>query len=321
MPPESGAAASVQPLWVQALVAAVEPRISHAGPLAAAELSLEPILNALPVAISLEDWSQNKLTCSNQRALEFWGAALAGRQFGLASVVERIYPPDRVAYQSLRQELVRLASGASATAVLRMCDASAEWRWVSCWLTVLANTPAGLPQRVLWCMQDITEDKRNEERLRQALYFDPLTGLYNRAYFDAELNRLSGGREYPVGIIMIDVDSLKQINDSQGHAAGDALLQRMGTVLKNGFRHGDVVARIGGDEFAVLLPHASYPVAREAVERIAQGIYNNNRSNPGARLEISLGLALAEQGQSLQYVLKIADQRMYQQKLRHKQQH
>ena len=298
----------------------MEPRISHTGSLPAAELSLEPILNALPVAISLEDWKENLLTCSNQMAVEFWGSALAGRKFGLASVVERIYPPDRTAYQSLRQELVRQQPGAAASAVLRIRDARSEWRWVSCRLTALGFTSGGLPERVLWCLQDITEDKRNEERLRQSLYYDPLTGLYNRAYFDAELSRLEGGRDFPVGIIMIDVDSLKQTNDSQGHAAGDALLQRMGTVLKHGFRHSDVVARIGGDEFAVLLPRATYPIAREAVERIAQGIEANNRLHPGARLEISLGLALAERGQPLQYVLNIADQRMYQQKLRHKQQ-
>jgi diguanylate cyclase (GGDEF)-like protein len=211
----------------------------------------------------------------------------------------------------MRHQLLGLEMGTQAKATLRLRDSAGEWRWVSCWLTVLTRTPGGLPERVLWSLQDITEDKRTADRLLQAMYHDALTGLYNRAYFDAELARLDGGREYPVGVIMMDVDTLKSVNDSRGHAAGDALLQRLGAALKEAFRHGDVVARIGGDEFAVLLPHSNLHVVQAAVERIERHVQRANFGESSLVLAVSIGLAVAEQGQPLAQALQQADQRMY----------
>jgi diguanylate cyclase (GGDEF)-like protein len=308
----------VQPLWVQALVAAVEPKFRRSDLPATAGLSMEMVLNALPVAVSLEDWGQNQLACSNPAALAFWGTHLQGKQFSLALAAERVCPPDRETYQHMRQQLLHQSRGVPEKVVLRLRDAGGEWRWMLCWLTVMDWTPAGMPQHILWCLQDVTEDKQNEARLRHALYHDPLTGLYNRTYFIAELARLSGGRNDPIGVIMLDVDTLKQVNDTLGHAAGDALLQRLGTALKGAFRHGDVVARIGGDEFVILLPHASLEIVQNAVERIHKNVQRSNRQHSGPRLHISLGTAVAEPGQSLEAVLQHADRCMYQDKAAHK---
>jgi len=98
-------------------------------------------------------------------------------------------------------------------------------------------------------IRDITERKQAEERLKYLSLHDPLTGLYNRTYFEQELNRLEGGRYHPIGVIVCDVDGLKLINDTLGHDAGDRLLLAAAGVIKDSFRKGDMVARIGGDEF------------------------------------------------------------------------
>ena len=100
--------------------------------------------------------------------------------------------------------------------------------------------------------RDITERKEIEVKLRYQSAHDVLTRLFNRFYFEEEMNRLENSRISPISIIVIDVDDLKSINDSQGHLTGDELLRSVARILKQSFRAEDMVARIGGDEFAVL---------------------------------------------------------------------
>ncbi|MHB8917084.1 MAG: PAS domain S-box protein, partial [Desulfocucumaceae bacterium] len=110
---------------------------------------------------------------------------------------------------------------------------------------------------VLVIVRDITERKKMERQLSFLSLHDPLTGLYNRAYFEQELRRLEDGRHTSAGIILCDVDGLKIVNDSLGHDAGDTLLAVTAGVIRTSFRGSDMVARIGGDEFAVLLSNCS----------------------------------------------------------------
>jgi len=164
-------------------------------------------------------------------------------------------------------------------------------------------------------LADITDRKHMEGELRYLSTHDVLTGLYNRAYFEEEMARLERGRLFPVSIIMIDVDGLKKVNDSRGHAAGDDLLKRTAEVLKSVFRAEDVVARVGGDEFSVLLPCTGLAVVEKVSLRIRDYLLLHNRKFPESPLSFSLGFAIGGKGCSLSQVQNEADKHMYQDKL------
>ena len=163
-------------------------------------------------------------------------------------------------------------------------------------------------------MTDITERKLADEELRRLSTHDTLTGLYNRGFFMGEMARLERGREFPISIVMADVDHLKRINDQNGHAVGDALLKRVAQVLTAAFRVEDVVARIGGDEFAVLLPGTDAAAAEVSLERVRRIIQENNAANAETPIRLSLGVSTAESPAPLSGVLQRADESMYREK-------
>lgn len=166
-------------------------------------------------------------------------------------------------------------------------------------------------------VSDITERKHAEEELRELSIHDVLTGLYNHGFFLGELARLQRGREFPVSIVMVDVDHLKQINDEHGHAAGDELLKHVAKVLMSAFRAEDVVARIGGDEFAILLPATDAPAADVSLQRVRDVIRENNGGEIGMPIRISMGVSTADKAERLTVALKEADANMYREKRRH----
>ena len=173
--------------------------------------------------------------------------------------------------------------------------------------------------RILFSNMDITERKLAEDRLTYISLHDIMTGLYNRAFFEEEMHRLSKSRRYPISIIVLDMDNLKKINDQQGHLAGDVALQNVAYLVKKCFRSEDVIARIGGDEMAVLLPGMTNEGVLKSKERILSEIDMHNVKN-GVRtsLSVSIGCATAQQGELLTDTFKRADARMYEDKKRKK---
>ncbi|MDD4170543.1 MAG: diguanylate cyclase, partial [Desulfotomaculaceae bacterium] len=171
-------------------------------------------------------------------------------------------------------------------------------------------------------IRDITEQRLLQRQLKYLGLHDSLTGLYNRAYFDQEVLRLEGGRHAPVGIIVCDVNGLKFVNDTLGHEFGDNLLKVAANAIKVSFRAGDVVARIGGDEFAVILPNSDRLTVKNGVQRIRDKIARYNLAKEGLPLPLSLsvGFAVCEEASiNMDDLFKEADDNMYLEKMYHKQ--
>jgi diguanylate cyclase (GGDEF)-like protein len=167
---------------------------------------------------------------------------------------------------------------------------------------------------VVVAIQDISARKKAEEYLRYLGTHDVMTGLYNRAYFQETLQRLEKNRSDPVSIIIADLNGLKSVNDSLGHQTGDNLIRRAGEVFKASLNGKQVAARIGGDEFAVILPDASEQVASEGIERLQKLIAMNNKFYRDPELSISMGAATSSPGISLEKVISQADNLMYRKK-------
>jgi diguanylate cyclase (GGDEF)-like protein len=161
---------------------------------------------------------------------------------------------------------------------------------------------------------EIIERTEAETRLKFLSSHDAMTGLYNRFFFEAELERLQNSRLYPISVVMSDLDGLKRVNDYNGHAAGDELLKRTAKVLQESFRTEDVVARIGGDEFAVLLPQTDAGSMQAILVRLKANLEKCNLVCFDLTIELSVGTATAEKGSILSQVIKKADDAMYEEK-------
>jgi len=166
-------------------------------------------------------------------------------------------------------------------------------------------------------LTDITARKKAEAYLEFLGKHDVLTKLHNRSFYVDELNRLQRAGFTPVSIIIADLNGLKAVNDSQGHAAGDQMLRRAGEILAAAVEAPVTTARIGGDEFAVLMPGADERVAQTMLESLQRLAQLNNQYYGHSPISFALGYATGRGGAPLEEVAKRADQMMYQEKRRH----
>ncbi len=156
------------------------------------------------------------------------------------------------------------------------------------------------------------------EKLSRLCMHDALTGLFNRRYFDIALVR-EGERSYrdqrPLSLALLDIDHFKRINDAWGHDGGDAVLQTFAGILQSSVRQSDVAARVGGEEFAVVMPGSRHHEAVRAMERLREKIESSPVSLPGGSCDFktSIGVAVLEPAQfrSTDDLYKQADQALY----------
>ncbi|MGM0500279.1 MAG: diguanylate cyclase domain-containing protein [Bacillota bacterium] len=158
--------------------------------------------------------------------------------------------------------------------------------------------------------------KKEKNKIEYLSLHDYMTGLYNRRHFENELKRLESSRKYPITIVIVDLDRLKVINDNYGHKMGDKYIINAAEILKSTARSEDIIARIGGDEFAIILPSTTHKEADKFCQRIQKNIYKFNKDeNLVKPLSISMGFEVMEDStQSLSEVFNKADQKMYRNK-------
>ncbi len=182
-----------------------------------------------------------------------------------------IYPSDE-AYTALGEQArpAFMANGAYE-GELELVRSNGENFWAS--MRGRAVVPGNLAAGTIWIIEDITQARAQREQLTQAAHQDVLTGLTNRRAFEALMSKaVAASEQAPFSALFMDLDGFKQVNDTAGHAAGDALLKGIAQRLEASVRQSDTVARLGGDEFAVLLPRCPAPQAMRVAEKLRAAV-------------------------------------------------
>lgn len=164
-------------------------------------------------------------------------------------------------------------------------------------------------------VRDVSKELSHKEQIEYVSYHDYLTGLYNRHFFETELKRLDTKRQLPLTLFIADVNELKLINDAFGHLEGDELIKEVANIFKKSVRTEDIVARWGGDEFAILLPQTSEADAGIVYQRIQKLLQRTSYEK--FRPSVSIGYATKNnESIDMKTLLKIAEERMYEQKMK-----
>ena len=267
-----------------------------------AEVDSQAIINALPDQLFVLDRSGRFLDYrSHDKELYAPPSQFIGRT--LAEVL-----PVEIAAQAM-QCIARLHSEADLQCLQYELPMNGD---VNCYE---ARFVACSQEKIMVVVRNVTEQVVLQRQLEYLSLHDALTGIYNRTFFEAELQRADSQRVGCVGLLLCDVDGLKIVNDSLGHDAGDRMLRCVAALLRKTCRSGDIVARIGGDEFAVLMPLQKAVMPQHYGERLQQLVAGHNEAHPELPISLSLGFAVKQAGADMRSVFKEADNRMYREKL------
>ena len=306
-----------QSLWV---IVDVTDRVQSQQALERSERKFRALFESTSEAIMILD-GDHFIDC-NQSAVEMFAAA--SREEFCQLKIEDLSPP----FQPCGTQSQVLAN----QWLERSHTGSVRFEWQSQRLdtretfdaeVMLSRVPIDGRELTLAVMWDVSERKAMIEKIRQQANFDHLTGLCNRRYFmDLAERELERARRYekPLAVLGIDIDFFKNINDTHGHKMGDLALQKFAETCRDVVRQTDLVGRLGGEEFAVMLPDTSFERAREIAERLRKRIEESELHLPDGetvlRYTVSIGLAHLPAGQAAEVdqLLQRADAALYEAK-------
>ena len=255
-----------------------------------------------------------------------WMGGNAGRLFGVSTEEMLgmgcwrgfVLPEDRPLFE---QHVTRLAPGQSGDTVMRVRHRDGLVRYLRSFAQVEADPDKSGRHLLYGAVQDITDRKVLEQELERQAHTDFLTGVANRGHFfelaEQELARVQRYR-HPLSLVMLDLDHFKEVNDTHGHEVGDRVLEALAATCRHVLREIDVVGRMGGEEFAILLPETAGPQAFEVAERLREAIalasIDIGAEQP-LRVTASLGVATyVEADQWVDTLLRRADRALYEAK-------
>src|SRR3954471_16279847 len=269
---------------------------------------------------SLVQHSSDVVTVIDATGIVRYQSPTAERLFGhdpnavVGTLLAKMLRPTDVAKLHAAIERAVAMPGTSFLIEFSMAHSDGTWRDTETVVTSLVDVPD--VRGLVLNTRDVTDRKQLQERLAHQAYHDGLTGLANRSLFQQHLTTALAAdqRAGGVAVLFCDLDGFKAVNDSQGHDVGDLLLRLVADRLRRAVRAGDVVARFGGDEFAVLVQDA-HPghAAREVADRIAESLQAPfGLGDREVRIGVSIGIAMAELDEnSADVLLRNADLAMY----------
>lgn len=232
---------------------------------------VERIAATTPGILYVYDIVARRTLFSNREVVTVLGYKQDEIEAYLANATTHFHPDDIGAIRAHHEGLRHAADGEVRRLEYRARHRDGHWVWLAARDTPFERGKDGLVCHIVGIAQDVTARRAAQERLTWQANYDALTGLANRHYFWGRLQtvlRRAAIEHSVVSLCLLDVDNFKEINDKYGHAAGDEVLEAVGTILRTELRSSDLSGRLGGDEFTFVLPDTSVHDAARLAERI-----------------------------------------------------
>lgn len=227
----------------------------------------------------------SKLITASRVAFDIYGLEYSDGVVTLKVVQDLVVEEDRERLDAALYNLI--SNGKKYEETYRMITPAGEEKHI--YSRAELEYDGNHPSRVVGVFVDVTLTKLREDRLMHISYHDPLTGLFNRRYYDETIVEYNSNPYYPISVIVMDINGLKELNDVFGHSAGDELLIQAASLFRDNLKDKEFVARIGGDEFVMILPNTMFDEAQQKVKMILEGA--KQYEVKGNKISLSLGVA------------------------------